>query len=202
MDVPRKRAVGGVAHDRCRPRHLVADTVQHTPLDGFYVLRTSLPAKTLDAEGTVRAYKSLAQVEQAFRCLKTVDLDVRPVFHWASPRVRAHVLLCMLAYHLEWHMRQALAPILFDDHDKAAAEARQASPVAKAEPSEAAKRKAKTKRTEDNLPVHSFRSLLADLACLTKNTVRLGKQQTMEILAKPTPVQQRALDLLGIKQAT
>ncbi|MCP4961111.1 MAG: IS1634 family transposase [Actinomycetia bacterium] len=170
-------------------------------LDGFYVLRTSLSKEALDAEATVRAYKSLALVERAFRCLKTVDLEVRPVFHWVGPRVRAHVFLCMLAYYLEWHMRSRLAPILFDDHDKASAEAQRASPVAKAEPSEAAKRKAKTKRTDDDLPVHSFRSLLADLACLTKNTVRFGKKQTMEILAKPTPTQQRALDLIGSKQA-
>lgn len=171
-------------------------------LDGFYVLRTSLPAKALNAEATVRAYKSLALVERAFRCLKTVDLDVRPVFHWTSARVRAHVFLCMLAYYLEWHMRSRLAPILFDDHDKASAEARRVSPVAKAEPSKAAKRKAKTKRTDDDMPVHSFRSLLADLACLTKNTVRFGKNQTMEILAKPTSIQQRALDLLGSNQPT
>lgn len=169
-------------------------------LDGFYVLRTSLPAKALDARGTVRAYKSLAQVERAFRSLKTVDLEVRPMFHWASPRVRAHVFLCMLAYYLEWHMRVRLAPILFDDHDKASAEAARTSPVAKAQTSKAAKRKAKTKRTDDGLPVHSFKSLLADLACLTKNTVRFGKNQTMEILAKPTPTQQRALDLIGSNQ--
>ena len=97
-------------------------------LDGFYVLRTSVPAETLDAGATVRAYKSLAQVERAFRSLKTVDLDIRPVFHWTAPRVRAHVFLCLLAYHLEWHLRQALAPMLFDDHDRAAAEAGRASP--------------------------------------------------------------------------
>jgi len=92
-------------------------------LDGFYVLRTNVPADALNAADTVRAYKSLAGVERAFRSLKTVDLDIRPIFHWVSPRVRAHVFLCMLAYHLEWHMRQALAPILFDDHDRAAGEA-------------------------------------------------------------------------------
>ena len=111
------------------------------------------------------------------------------------------MITALLAYYLEWHMRARLAPILFDDHDKASAEARRPSPVAKAEPSEAAKRKAKTKRTDDGLPVHSFRSLLADLACLTKNKVHFGKQQTMEILAKPTAIQKRALDLLGAKQA-
>ena len=156
-------------------------------LDGFYVLRTSVPADALNAADTVRAYKSLARVERAFRSLKTVDLDIRPIFHWASPRVRAHVFLCMLAYHLEWHMRQALAPMLFDDHDRAAGEALRSSPVAKAQPSPAAKRKAKTKRTDDGLPVHSFRTLLADLATLTRNTARLASAHTMTLLATPTP---------------
>ncbi len=168
-------------------------------LDGFYVLRTSLPAETLNARQTVGAYKSLAKVEQAFRCLKSLDLEVRPVFHWASPRVRAHVFLCMLAYYLEWHMRSRLAPILFDDHDRPAAEAQRRSPVAKAKPSPAAKRKAKTKNTDDRLPVHSFRSLFADLACLTRNTVRYGPKQTMTLLAKPTQIQQRAFELLDVK---
>ena len=168
-------------------------------LDGFYVLRTNVPADALDAADTVRAYKSLANVERAFRSLKTVDLDIRPVFHWVSPRVRAHVFLCMLAYHLEWHMRRALAPILFDDHDRAAGEALRPSPVAKARPSPAAKRKATTKRTDDGLPVHSFRTLLADLATLTRNTVRWANAPTMALLASPTTIQQRAFDLLGVK---
>jgi hypothetical protein len=168
-------------------------------LDGFYVLRTGVPADALDAADTVRAYKSLARVERAFRSLKTVDLDIRPIFHWVSPRVRAHVFLCMLAYHLEWHMRQALAPMLFDDHDRAAGEALRSSPVAKAQPSPAAKRKARTKRTDDGLPVHSFRTLLADLATLTRNTVRLASAHTMALLATPTQIQQHAFDLLGLK---
>jgi hypothetical protein len=168
-------------------------------LDGFYVLRTSVPADVLDTADTVRAYKSLAGVERAFRSLKTVDLDIRPIFHWVSPRVRAHVFLCMLAYHLEWHMRQALAPILFDDHDRAAGEALRPSPVAKARPSPAAKRKAKTKRTDDGLPVHSFRTLLADLGTLTRNTVRWANAPAMTLLASPTQIQQRAFDLLGVK---
>jgi hypothetical protein len=168
-------------------------------LDGFYVLRTNVPSNALNSADTVRAYKSLATVERAFRSLKTVDLDIRPIFHWVSPRVRAHVFLCMLAYHLEWHMRQALAPILFDDHDRAAAEALRASPVAKARPSPAAKRKAKTKRTDDGQPVHSFRTLLADLATLTRNTVRCGKAPAMAILARSTKIQQRAFELLGGK---
>jgi Transposase DDE domain len=168
-------------------------------LDGFYVLRTNVPADALSAPDTVRAYKSLAHVERAFRSLKTVDLDVRPIFHWVSPRVRAHVFLCMLAYHLEWHMRQALAPILFDDHDRATAEALRTSPVATAKPSPAAKRKAKSKRTDDGLPVHSFQTLLGDLATLTRNTVRLASTRTMAVLATPTQIQQRAFDLLGLK---
>jgi hypothetical protein len=168
-------------------------------LDGFYVLRTSLPAEALDAAATVRAYKGLARVERAFRSLKTVDLEVRPVFHWIGPRVRAHVLLCMLAHYVEWHLRACLAPLLFDDHDRAGAEAQRASPVAKAEPSPAARRKATTRRTADGLPAHSFRSLLADLATLTRNTVRFGRGATTELLATPTPLQQRALELLGLK---
>jgi hypothetical protein len=170
-------------------------------LDGFYVLRTNVPQDVLGTADAVRAYKSLAHVERAFRSLKTVDLDLRPVFHWTAPRVRAHVLLCMLAYYLECHMRQALAPILFDDHDRAAGEALRISPVAKAQPSPAAKRKAASKRTDDGVPVHSFRSLLADLATLTRNTVRFGRAATFPVLATPTEIQRRALDLLGV-QAT
>lgn len=162
-------------------------------------MRTSVPAEAINTADTVRAYKSLARVERAFRSLKTIDLDIRPIYHWVSPRVRAHVFLCMLAYHLEWHMRQALAPMLFDDHDRAAGEALRSSPVAKAQPSPAAKRKAKKKHTDDGLPVHSFRTLLADLATLTRNTVRCGKAPEMALLARPTEIQQRAFDLLGVK---
>jgi hypothetical protein len=170
-------------------------------LDGVYVLRTPVPQAELDAEATVRSYKALATVERAFRSCKTVDLEVRPVFHWNENRVRAHVFLCLLAYHLEWHMRQTLAPILFDDHDRAAAQARRASPVSKARVSPAAHRKATTKRTDDGHPVHSFRTLLADLATLTRNTVRFGESLSAAVLATPTPFQQHAFDLLGISPA-
>src|SRR5436190_1812054 len=128
--------------------------------DGVYVVRTSLPAATLDDAATVRSYKSLALVERAFRCIKTADLQVRPVHHWLADRVRAHVFLCMLAYYLEWHMRQRLAPMLFDDTDKDAAAALRASVVAQADRSPAAVTKQTTGLTEDGLPVHSFRSLL------------------------------------------
>src|ERR1700681_1849827 len=171
-------------------------------LDGIYVIRTNLPATQSDAAATVRAYKSLSGVEHAFRSLKTVDLELRPVFHWTAPRVRAHVLLCMLAYYLQWHMRRSLAPMLFDEPDPAAREAQRTSPVAKAEPSSAAQHKAARKRTNpadgEPLPVHSFHTLLGDLATLTRNVVRLGRDRLTAILATPTRTQHRALDLLGV----
>jgi len=176
-----------------------AAIAKEAALDGFYVLRTNVPANALDSADTVRAYKSLARVERAFRSIKTIDLEIRPLYHWASPRVRAHVLLCMLAYYVEWHMRQVLAPILFDDHEPRAAEASRSSPVAKAQPSPAAKRKAATKRTNDGQPVHSFRTLLADLATLARNVVSFGKAGELTMFTKPTKLQQRALDLLGVK---
>jgi hypothetical protein len=169
-------------------------------LDGIYVLRTDIEPKTLDATSTVRAYKDLAHVERAFRSLKTVDLEVRPIHHRRADRVRAHVLLCMLAYYLEWHMRRVLKPILFDDHDKAAAEATRTSIVAKAERSDTADRKAATKRTHDGLPVHSFRSLLADLATVTRNTMAMAQspQATFVLYPKLTSAQDRAFQLLGV----
>ena len=171
-------------------------------LDGIYVVRTNLPIAHSDAAAAVRAYKSLSGVEHAFRSLKTVDLELRPVFHWTAPRVRAHVLLCMLAYYLQWHMRHSLAPMLFDEPDPAARAARRNSPVAKAEPSPAAYRKAARKCTDpahgEPLPVHSFHTLLGDLATLTRNIVRLGRDRLTAILATPTRTQHRAFDLLGI----
>src|SRR6202044_23183 len=133
------------------------DAIAHEArLDGVYVVRTSLPAAALDADETVQAYKDLAQVERAFRCLKTVDLDIRPIRHWVEERVRAHVFLCMLAYHVEWHLRRALAPLLFHDTDIAAARAGRASPVAKAEPSPTALAKKATKRNKAGQPVMAF----------------------------------------------
>jgi hypothetical protein len=175
-----------------------AAIAKEAALDGFYVLRTSLPAATLDAEATVLAYKSLAQVERAFRSLKTVDLEVRPVHHRLAGRVRAHVFLCMLAYHVTWHMRRKLAPLLFEDHDRAAAAAARPSPVAAARRSPAAMAKAITKRTAEGRPVHSWRSLLQDLATLTRNTVRLGDAPPLAMLARPTPLQQDVFDRLAI----
>jgi Transposase DDE domain len=173
---------------------------QEAKLDGIYVVRTSLAAEQADAATTVRSYKSLARVERAFRCMKTVDLELRPVFHWTAARVRAHVLLCMLTYYLEWHMRQKLAPLLFDDHDRPAAEAQRTSPVAKAEPSPAARRKAASKQTEPVggvvLPVHGFRTLLNDLATLTRNVICFGGEKLSIVTTIPTELQRRALDLM------
>ena len=144
--------------------------------DGLYVVRTSLPAAQLDAAATVRAYKSLSAVERAFRSFKTVDLKLRPIYHYAAERVRAHVFLCMLAYYVQWHLRARLKPLLFDDDDPSAAEAARVSVVAPAEVSESAKDKARRKRTPDGWPVHSFRTLLGDLATITWNvSVRRGR---------------------------
>ena len=170
-------------------------------LDGFYVIRTNLPAEACSTEQVVLAYKGLSQVERAFRSLKTTDLDIRPIHHRRARRVRGHVLLCMLAYYVTWHMQQALAPMLFTDHDKQIASRQRISPVAAARVSPAARDKAATKRTADGQPVHSFTTLLADLANLTRNTVRFANALPVTVLSRPTPVQQRAFQLLGLKLA-
>jgi DDE family transposase len=169
-------------------------------LDGIYVVRTNLPKKLLDDAATVGAYKSLARVERAFRSLKTVDIHLRPIFHWTTPRVRAHVLLCMLAYHVEHHMRARLAPMLYDETDHEAAATMRASIVAKAERSEAARRKQTTGLTDDGLPVHSFQSLLADLATCARiqATTAINDKYVFTIHTRPTPIQQRAFKLLAV----
>ena len=179
-----------------RDEDKIADEQQ---LDGLYIVRSNVEPEQFDATQTVRAYKDLAKVERAFRSLKTVDLKVRPIHHRRADRVRAHVLLCMLAYYVEWHLRQALKPLLFDDHDPAAAEQQRASVVQNAKRSPAARAKAARKRTADDLPVHSFRTLLADLGTLTANTMRVvDGDATFTMLTKPTPGQQRSFELLGV----
>jgi hypothetical protein len=180
-----------------------ATLAEEARLDGIYVIRTSLSPEALCAEDTVRAYKDLARVERAFRSHKTLDLHIRPIFHRLPDRVRAHVFLCMLAYYVEWHMRRALAPLLFDEDDPAAARAARPSIVRPATRSPRAKAKALTKRTADGLPVHSFRTLLADLATLSKHTLqpRAPGVPTFERLTLPTAPQRRALELLGIPLA-
>ena len=169
-------------------------------LDGIYVIRTNVPAEVFSSEQTVRNYKSLSGVELAFRSLKTVDLHVRPIHHRQPDRVRAHIFLCMLAYHVEWHMRQDLAPLLFDDDDRAAAAQLRTSVVAPAQRSTAAQQKAHRRRTPDDLPVHSFQTLLHDLATIVSNRVQPKDAAipTFDIITTPTALQQRALDLLRV----
>ena len=177
-----------------------AAIAEEAALDGLYAVRTSLPEETIDDPATVRAYKSLSMVERAFRCLKTVDLRVRPIHHWLEERVRAHVFLCMLAYYVEWNMRARLAPMLYDDDDREAADALRHSPVATAQRSPSALAKSATGQTPDGAPVHSFRSLLADLATLCRNTIvtAIAPDRPFTVLTRPTPVQQKAFDLLAI----
>ena len=169
-------------------------------LDGVYVVRTSVPAVALDADETVQAYKDLARVERAFRCLKTVDLDIRPIRHWTAERVRAHVFLCMLAYHVEWHLRRALAPLLFHDTDIATARAERSSPVAKTEPSKTAKTKKAVKRNPAGQPVMDFADLIAHLGTLARNTVttNLHKGHSFTLHTRPTAIQETAFRLLEI----
>lgn len=168
-------------------------------LDGLYVIRTSL-GQEISAEDTVLAYKRLAQVERAFRSFKTVDLKVRPIYHRLAERVRAHVFLCMLAFYVEWHMRRALAPLLFDDDDRQAARQKRASAVAKAQRSDRALRKAAAKVTDEGAPVHSFTTLLADLATIAKNTVQpRGDAPAFDMITTPTALQARALSVLNVR---
>jgi transposase len=164
-------------------------------LDGLYVIRTSVEKGKLDSAEVVRSYKLLAGVERAFRTMKSVDLQVRPVYHRLEERVRAHIFICMLAYYLRWHMERAWAPLLFRDEDQPMA----TDVVAPARRSASALAKARTRRLDEDTPIHSFRSLLAQLATLTKNTVRVpSSTATFDKLALPTPLQTRALQLLGL----
>jgi Transposase DDE domain len=166
-------------------------------LDGLYVVRTSVPADTLSTDEAVRAYKDLARVERAFRSLKSIDLQIRPVHHWVEPRVRAHVFLCMLAYYVEWHLREAWAPILFHDHERAEAEKERVSPVAALEVS-AAERKRGSRRSDDGLPITSFGDLMRHLATMTLNIVASPQapRAAITLSATPTPLQNKAFALL------
>lgn len=174
-----------------------ASIAKESALDGLYVVRTSVPPEVLSGPETVETYKGLSTTERAFRTLKSIELSVRPIYHRLADRVRAHVFLCMLAYHVEWHMRRSLAPLLFEDHQRE--EAPRASVVAPAQRSQAALDKIKTKRTQEGLPVHSFRTLLRDLGTLTRNTVSLKHSPgTFPLYPTPTAVQNKALELLGV----
>jgi transposase len=170
-------------------------------LDGLYVIRTDVPAEEMSAEQTVLNYKSLSVVERAFRSMKTIDLKVRPIYHRKAERVRSHVFVCMLAYYVEWHMRESLAPLLFDDHDRLGAATERSSVVAPAKRSAAAETKSATKRTDEGFTAQSFRDLLAQLGTIVKNWMRRhegGDDEIFAITTKPNAHQQRALDLLGV----
>jgi transposase len=174
---------------------------EEAALDGLYVIRTSVSAKTLSSARTVSAYKDLSQVEWAFRSLKTMDLQVRPIYHWKDERIKSHVFLCMLAYYVEWHLRNMLRELLFDDHEREAAEATRKSIVAKAPRSNAAKQKEQERRTVDGYPVQSFQCLLKDLATLCKNRLRWSSTSSVEFerVTLPTSLQRRVFDLLGLR---
>jgi transposase len=175
-----------------------ASIAEETSLDGIYVVRTSEPKKRLASEDAVRSYKRLAEVEQAFRSLKSADLRVRPIYHRVSNRVRAHLLLCLLAYYVQWHLKRAWAPLLFEDEDLPTDRGRR-DPVAPAEPSASMREKKKVRRTEDDLPVHSFSTLLRALAQRCRNTCVLASEPstaTFHQLTELNPLQARALQLL------
>ena len=176
---------------------------QEAALDGLYVIRTSVSAQQLDAAAAVAAYKSLSHVERAFRSMKTVDMQVRPIFHYSAQRVRAHVFLCMLAYYVEWHMRARLKPMLFDDEYLDEASASRASPVVKAVRSAHAKAKDASKTADDGLPLHSFRTLLQDLGTLAYNVThtRLNPEAKIVLTTRPTPLQAKAFALLALNPA-
>jgi transposase len=170
----------------------IAGIAEESALDGFYILRTSLTETDLEAGDVVRAYKNLEQAERAFGSLKGPELQIRPIHHHLADRVRAHVLICMLAYYLTWHLKAAWKPLLFTDEDRPTSP----DPVAKAVRSPAAQHKAQTKRTRTGAPAHSYRTLLAELSTQTRNTTRLaGCTSTFEKLTQPTALQAAALDL-------
>jgi transposase len=167
-------------------------------LDGLYVIRSSVPKKQMTSAEAVRSYKALAEVERAFRSMKTIDLHIRPIHHHLEGRVRAHIFLCMLAYYVEWHMREAWCEMMFADEDLERKKHR--DPVAAAERSEAALEKVATRTLKDGSPVHSFRTLLAELSTIVRNTceARVGKNRgsTFQMTTTPNPAQHRALQLL------
>jgi hypothetical protein len=189
-----------IEDDRFSYQRKQANIQREESLDGIYVIRTNVPVEVLSSEQAVRNYKSWSGVERAFRSLKTVDLHVRPIHHRQPDRVRAHIFLCMLAYYIEWHMRQDLAPLLFDDQDRAGAEKMRTSVVQPAQRSASAQTKAHRKRTPDDLPVHSFQTLLGDLATIVSNRVQPKNARTpaFDIITTPTILQQRAFDLLHV----
>ncbi len=188
-------------YQRKQEAHREADLFEiaaESALDGVYIIRTPVAEDVLNTAETVRAYKGLSKVEQAFRCLKTIDLKVRPIYHYLEHRVKAHIFLCFLAYYVEWNMREALAAILFEEVDK---DSENPSNLLQYKPSEEVKKKTGTKRTSDGLPVHSFSTLLSDLATINLNKISItlqGERVSFEKITQPTVLQQKALDLLKV----
>lgn len=179
-------------------RNLTGITTE-AQLDGVYVLRTSVTVSKFSAMEVLRTYKSLSQVEQAFRCFKSVDLQVRPIFHRLEKRVKAHILVCFLAYYVEWHLRQTLAPLLFAEDDWLGAQARRSTEIEAAQKSDSARNKASIYRNAESLPVHSFQSLLQDLATLCVMTIQPRQRlPTFEKITQPTPLQRQVFKLLQI----
>jgi len=184
-----------IADGRFAYRRKQVQIAEEAALDGFYVLRTNLADEALTAPDVVRSYKQLAQAEQAFRTLKSPELEIRPIRHRRADRVRAHAFLCLLAYYLEWHLRAAWAPLLFTDEQPPL----HTDPVAKAERSPAAKRKASTHKTADGDTCHSFTSLLAELALIVRDTNQIsGTEATFTKVTRPNRTQARALELVGL----
>ena len=187
-----------IEESRFEFKRLEKQIAAEAALDGLYVIRTSVPKKQMSSAEAVRSYKALAEVERAFRSLKTIDLHIRPIHHRLEGRVRAHIFLCMLAYYVEWHMREAWRELMFADEDLERKKHR--DPVAAAERSEAALDKVATRKLKDGSPVHSFRTLLDELSTIVRNTceARVGKSRgsTFQMTTTPTPVQHRALQLL------
>jgi hypothetical protein len=205
-------AVGKVINAKKVAKHFIVDITDdglawrrdeqkiadEAALDGIYVIRTSLPADALPAAGAVESYKALENVERVFRGLNT-DLLIRPIRHRLEDRVKAHVLIRLLAYYVTWHMQQRLAPMLFKDDNPAAARAARPSPVAPARRSPSARAKDATKHTADGQPVHSLATLLADLATITANRIQpAAGLPGFTLITTPTPVQRRAFELLGV----
>jgi hypothetical protein len=187
-----KHFIPGIGDDHLSWRRDQAGIDAEAALDGIYIIRTPVPATQLDAPAAVTAYKNLARVERDFRHLKADDLDLRPIHHWLDKRVRAHVLICMLAAYLTWHLRAALAPLTYTDEQPSA----RANPVTPARRSAHADAKAATHASTDGLAVRSFRGLLSHMATLTRNTIQVSGT-TFEKISDPTPTQRRAFDLIG-----
>lgn len=172
---------------------------EEAALDGLYVVRSSVDKQRMDSRKVVQTYKSLATVERAFRCLKTIDLSLRPIYHRNEDRIRSHVFVCMLAYYVEWHMREQLRPVLFADDDRESAVAARKSIVAPAQRSESAKRKDANRRTDDGHPVQSFHDILKDLGTLCRNRIRIPEYDAeYDRMTSPTPYQQHVLGLLDV----